>query len=128
VLSHVTIGANDPDTLIAFYDRVLAPLGIGRFWRDDAWGAAGWRASEGGPGFYVGRPFDRAPATPGNGVMVAFVAPTRDAVDAAWQAALDHGGSCAGRPGLRPQYGPDYYGAYMRDPEGNKLHAVHRGG
>lgn len=128
MFSHVSVGANDPRTLIAFYDAVLAPLGVVRFWTDAEWGAAGWRAEEGGSAFYVGRPFDRGAATAGNGCMCAFRAPSRAAVRAAYDVALSLGGRSEGAPGMRPQYAPDYYGAYVRDPEGNKLHVVHRGG
>ena len=122
----MTIGANDVRGMAAFYDAVLAPLGISRFWRDEDWGAAGWRRGDLGAAFYIGRPFNRLDASAGNGVMVAFRAPDPAAVDAAHEAALAHGGQSEGLPGLRPRYGPDYYGAYMRDPEGNKLHVVHR--
>ena len=126
MFSHVTVGANDFDALVVFYDAMFAPLGAARFFDDRELSVAGWRAHEGAPAFYVGRPFDRAAAHPGNGWMAAFRAADHAAVDAAHAAALAHGGTCAGKPGLRPQYAPDYYGAYMRDPEGNKLHVVHR--
>ena len=128
MFSHVTVGANDVVALIDFYDAVLAPLGLSRFWTDEEWGAAGWRAIEGGPAFYIGRPYDRSDAAPGNGWMCAFRAPSREAVDQAHAAALLHGGRSDGKPGVRPQYGPDYYGAYMRDPDENKIHVVMRGG
>ena len=60
----------------------------------------------------------------GNGQMLALQAPSRAAVDAAYAAALAHGGSGDGEPGLRPHYHADYYGAYFRDPDGNKLCVV----
>ncbi|MGI4953192.1 MAG: VOC family protein [Janthinobacterium lividum] len=125
MLSHVNIGANDLPRMIAFYDAVLGCLGIGRSHRDDDSVYAGWRAAAGGPVLYVGRPFDGAPATAGNGGMLAFLAPDQRAVDAAYRMALELGGSSEGAPGPRPQYRPGYYGAYFRDPEGNKLHVVH---
>jgi predicted lactoylglutathione lyase len=59
--------------------------------------------------------------------MTAFSAPSRAAVDAAYAAAIAAGGLDEGPPGLRVQYAPDYYGAYVRDPDGNKLHFVRRG-
>ena len=59
--------------------------------------------------------------------MAAFAAPTRAAVDAAHAAAMAAGVQDEGPPGLR-DFGPNYYGAYVRDPDGNKLHFVHRGG
>ena len=73
------------------------------------------------PLFLVGRPWDGNAAQPGNGQMVALLAPSRNAVDAAYAAALAHGGTDEGAPGLRPHYHANYYGAYFRDPEGNKL-------
>jgi len=72
----------------------------------------------------VVRPLDGAAAGAGNGVTVAFAAPTRAAVDAFHAAALAAGASDEGAPGLRPHYHPNYYGAYVRDPDGNKLCAV----
>jgi catechol 2,3-dioxygenase-like lactoylglutathione lyase family enzyme len=128
MFSHITIGARDLTRLIAFYDRVLAPLGIGRVMTSEEFGFAGWRREKDGPTFFVTRPHDGNPALPGNGTMTAFTAPDRAAVDAAHAAGLAAGGSDEGPPGLRPHYAPDYYGAYLRDPEGNKLHVVHRGG
>ena len=59
--------------------------------------------------------------------MVAFAAPSRAAVDAAYAAAMAAGGTDEGAPGPRPKYTADYYGAYVRDPDGNKLHFVRRG-
>lgn len=128
MFSHVTIGARDLAALIAFYDKVLAPLGISRVMIDEKAGYAGWRREKDGPAFYVTRPYDGQPASSGNGTMTAFAASDRAAVDAAHEAGLVAGGSDEGAPGLRPHYAPDYYGAYLRDPEGNKLHVVHRGG
>ena len=76
--------------------------------------------------FFITKPFNGAPASPGNGWMCAFYAPTREAVSQAYDAALAHGGIDEGPPGPRPHYSPDYYGAYLRDPDGNKLHVVLR--
>jgi predicted lactoylglutathione lyase len=74
--------------------------------------------------FWLLRPHDRKDASPGNGAMMAFAAPTRAAVDAFHAAALAVGGTDEGAPGLRTHYHPDYYGAYVRDLDGNKLCAV----
>jgi predicted lactoylglutathione lyase len=60
--------------------------------------------------------------------MAAFTAPSRDAVDAAYAAAMTAGAYDEGPPGLRPHFAPNYYGAYVRDPDGNKLHFICRGG
>ncbi|OYV33281.1 MAG: lactoylglutathione lyase, partial [Thiomonas sp. 20-64-5] len=72
------------------------------------------------------KPFNGQPATAGNGSMVALAANSRAQVDAFHDVALVHGGSSEGAPGLRPCYGPDFYAAYVRDPDGNKLAAVCR--
>ena len=75
---------------------------------------------------WITQPFDDKPATVGNGTMPALVASSRQAVDAFHKAALAAGGTDEGAPGLRP-YGPAFYAAYVRDPDGNKLSAVHEG-
>jgi lactoylglutathione lyase len=72
----------------------------------------------------VGAPFDGQSASAGNGQMTAFTAPDRATVDRCHALSLEHGGHCEGPPGLRPQYHADYYGAYFRDPDGNKLCVV----
>jgi lactoylglutathione lyase len=71
--------------------------------------------------FLIGKPYDQGPHVAGNGQMVAFLASSRAMVERAHATALAHGGRCEGAPGLRPEYHPHYYGAYFRDPEGNKL-------
>lgn len=129
MFSHVMIGARDVAAMARFYDAVLIPLGLERG-PDSTAGPKGvcWRApGQRHPTFDVQEPFDGNPPSAGNGCMVAFMAPSRAAVDAAHAAALRHGGTDEGAPGLRVRYAPDYYGSYMRDPEGNKLHIVHRG-
>jgi catechol 2,3-dioxygenase-like lactoylglutathione lyase family enzyme len=73
------------------------------------------------PLFIIGAPNNGETATPGNGQMIALLAPTRQVVDACHAAAIAGGGTCEGPPGLRLQYHPNYYGAYFRDPDGNKL-------
>ena len=131
MFSHIVIGARDLALLTTFYDAVLAPLGLVRVGSGSIGGQPGmlWRrADQRWPQFCVQAPFNGLPATWGNGVQVSFAAPTHEAVDAAWQAALAHGGADEGAPGPRQIYAPDYYGAYCRDPEGNKLCFVHAGG
>jgi catechol 2,3-dioxygenase-like lactoylglutathione lyase family enzyme len=75
----------------------------------------------------VCKPFDGRPPHPGNGLMIALRANSWAQVRAFHAAALAHGGTSEGEPGLRPQYNPDFYAAYVRDPDGNKLAAVCRG-
>ena len=76
------------------------------------------------PRIFVYYPFDDKPATVGNGSHVAFLAETRTAVDDFYKAALANGGEDEGAPGIREEYMPNYYAAYVRDPDGNKLQAV----
>ncbi len=78
------------------------------------------------PAFYVYLPHNGEPARAGNGTMSAFLAPSRQAVDIAYAQGIETGGKCEGKPGERV-YGKGYYGAYLRDPDGNKVHFVYRG-
>lgn len=130
MFSHVAVGSRDLERAGAFYDAVLAPLGLTRRPVEPDGGPAAlcWvGASASLPRFYVYVPFDGAPASTGNGSMVAFLADAPRAVDAAHAAGMAAGGSDEGAPGPRPRYGDGYYGAYLRDPDGNKIHVVHRG-
>jgi catechol 2,3-dioxygenase-like lactoylglutathione lyase family enzyme len=120
---YLTLGTNDLARATRFYDAVLAPLGMVRRATENdevGYGLPKDRRTR----LWITRPFDGKPATPGNGSMPALVAPSRAAVDAVHQAALAHGGRDEGAPGLRP-YGPGFYACYVRDPDGNKLSAVH---
>ena len=107
-------------------ERALSQfLARGRQEADLDKGYAGYAlAPETTPHFWVMLPLNGEPATVGNGVTIAFEAPDRPAVDRFHAAALAHGGTDEGAPGLRPHYHPDYYGAYVRDPDGNKLCCV----
>jgi catechol 2,3-dioxygenase-like lactoylglutathione lyase family enzyme len=133
MFSHVTLGADDLDRAAAFYDRVLGTLGfVRRYTFPDALGYGppqGDRQPSGASvsQFWIMKPFNGAPASFGNGAHVALLAPDRAAVDAFYEAALEMGGSDEGGPGLRPHYHAQYYAAYIRDPLGNKLQAVHHG-
>lgn len=123
VLSHVTLGTNDAARSVRFYDNVLGALGWQRLPRPP--GKAPYYEKDGQwPGLYLYKPEDGRPATWGNGTHIAFDAETRESVDAFHAAALAHGGMSEGPPGLRPHYGDNYYAAYVRDPDGNKLQAV----
>jgi catechol 2,3-dioxygenase-like lactoylglutathione lyase family enzyme len=121
----MTIGASDLPRAIAFYDAVLAPLGIARLpVKYPTW--ASWQRPGEAPKLWVGLPFDKMPTHPGNGWMVAFTAGSRKAVDEAYAAAISAGAEDEGAPGLRPNFGPNYYGAYVRDLDGNKIHFICR--
>ena len=122
MFSHVFVGVTDFERALAFYDAMLATLGVTRRFCEPARPWAGWHGAGGTrPLFLIGRPHDGGPHAAGNGQMTAFLAADRAAVRAAHAAALAHGGRCEGAPGPRPEYHPHYYGAYFRDPEGNKL-------
>jgi catechol 2,3-dioxygenase-like lactoylglutathione lyase family enzyme len=121
MFSHITVGSNDVTRAIEFYDAVLATIGYERFLTFD--GAAAYGKPDDNQ-FWVMTPFDGNRATAGNGNHVAFLAPSRDAVRDFHQTALRCGGSDEGKPDLRPHYHENYYGAYVRDRDGNKLQAV----
>ena len=120
MLSHVSLGTNDAARAAAFYDPVLAVLGVrpGKRRGDSVDYSAAML------GFSLEQPVDGKPASVGNGAHVAFVAESRAQVDEFYRVALAHGGSDAGPPGLRPEYDANYYGAFVRDPDGNKIEAV----
>ncbi len=125
MFSHIFTSVTDFDRAHAFYSQVFRPLAWAqRFCEPDKpW--AGWQMpGQGRPLFLIGHPFDGHPHQAGHGQMVAFMAEQRAQVDAVHALALAHGATCEGPPGLRPHYHPDYYGAYFRDPDGNKLCVV----
>ena len=122
MFNHVTIGTNDIARARTFYDAVMGTIDQGRYY-DDEDQTTGYGVS-GGEVVWITRPLDGEPATVGNGTMIAFVAETRQAVDDFHTAAMGNGGTDEGKPGLRPQYHEHYYGAYVRDPDGNKLCVV----
>ena len=121
MFSHITVGTNDLQRAGAFYDSVLGTIGHARSMERDTFVAYGDRS---GARFFVMAPFDGGAAAAGNGWHAAFSANTRAEVDAFHAAALAAGGIDEGAPGLRPHYHENYYGAYVRDPDGNKIQAV----
>jgi catechol 2,3-dioxygenase-like lactoylglutathione lyase family enzyme len=117
MIDHVTLGVTDLDRAQAFYDRALAPLAIERLYADgDSYSGYGVRPKA---FFWIGRRSEIL-----SGSHVAFAAPNRAAVDAFHEAALAAGGRDNGRPGLRPQYRANYYGAFVLDPDGHNIEAV----
>jgi catechol 2,3-dioxygenase-like lactoylglutathione lyase family enzyme len=121
MFSHITLGIDDFETAEPFYDTIMEILGHPVLFGHDkgkAWGEPT------GSKLFIGPAFDGKAASNGNGQHTAFIVNTRAQVDAFHAAALAHGGSDEGAPGPRPYYHPNYYGAYVRDPEGNKLQAV----
>ncbi len=124
-LLYLTLGTNDLARAARFYDAALAPLGLLRRATKDTEIGYG-HPDDSRTRLWITLPFDGNPATVGNGSMPALVAPDRKAVAAFHAAALSHGGTDEGAPGLRP-FGPAFFAAYVRDPDGNKLSAVHEG-
>jgi len=119
--SHTTIGIDNFARAEPFYDAIMAALGHPEMMRESAGKGYGTPT---GSKFFIGPAFNGAPMSVGNGTHIAFIATDRATVDAFHAAALANGGSDEGAPGLRPHYHANYYGAYVRDPEGNKLQAV----
>ena len=122
MFSHVFVGVRDFERALAFYNPVMRALGIEARFVDASRPWAGWQSRpDPRPLFLIGRPYDQQPHHPGNGQMVAFLAADRAAVRDAYAVAMANGGVSEGAPGLRPEYHEHYYGAYFRDPDGNKL-------
>ncbi|PCJ32437.1 MAG: lactoylglutathione lyase [Moraxellaceae bacterium] len=121
MFSHVSIGSSDPNKASMFYDEVLGALGIKTLFNVEGAVAYGEPA---GPKTFILKPFDGGSPTPSNGGHIAYLATTRAQVDDFYATALKLGGTDEGAPSIRPQYHQNYYGAYVRDPEGNKIQAV----
>lgn len=120
IISHVSVGSNDLERALAFYDAVLATVGAER--KHEVPGVAvGYGKAF--PEFWVQTPYDGKAAGIANGVHFCFIAMTREAVHAFYEAALAAGGTDAGAPGPRPMYGDDYYACYVYDLEGHKIEA-----
>jgi catechol 2,3-dioxygenase-like lactoylglutathione lyase family enzyme len=122
MISHIFVGTNDADRASAFYAPILGELEWRRRHSQTPSKLEIWQPTESTrPLFVLGPPFDGQPADPGNGGMVALLAADRASVDRVYAIAIAAGARSEGAPGLRPQYHADYYGAYFRDPDGNKL-------
>jgi predicted lactoylglutathione lyase len=119
MLAYATLGTRDLQKAAAFYDAVLAPLGAKRQMEEPDYFIA-WGTTEHGAGLGITYPFDKQPATVGNGVMVALLASSKEQVDKIHAKALALGGKDEGAPGPR---GPGFYAGYFRDLDGNKLNA-----
>lgn len=125
MIDHAGFAVADYPRSRAFYERVLAPLGYAVVMEvtERETGPGGYQGCRFGPprkpAFWVG-----TGARPGTGTHVAFVAPDRGAVDAFHATALAAGATDNGAPGLRPHYHPDYYAAFVIDPDGNNVEAV----
>ncbi|HEY4942502.1 MAG TPA: VOC family protein [Rhizomicrobium sp.] len=121
MLHHVSVGVTDFARAAKFYDAVLATLGFKRV-ADYSPHAIGYGTDR--PEFWVGAPHDGKPQSAGNGTHLGFIARTKAQVHKFHEVALQEGGSNNGEPGPRPDYGPDYYGAFVYDLDGNKIEAA----
>ena len=125
MIGYVTIGARDSEAAGKFYDAVFDAMGDERKFAEGGWIGYGPKGT--GMGFanchtMICKPYDGKEARAGNGIMIGFKAPSPEAVAAAYNGGMANGGSDEGKPGFRP---PDatsgFYGAYLRDPTGNKI-------
>lgn len=124
MLDHVGFAVSDAEVSRRFYEAALAPLGLRVIMtvpadENGSGGTAHGFGTDGDPFFWIG---DNERV--GEGTHVAFRAETRDQVEAFHEAALAAGGRDNGPPGPRPQYGPNYYAAFVRDPDGLNIEAV----
>ena len=120
MLSHLSFGVADLEVARKFYGAALGPLGMVEVW--ETADGAGFGAPGGDDVFAIKQRDSASP--PGPGFHLAFDAGTREAVNRWHELGIGAGGTDEGAPGLRPHYHPNYYGAYVRDPDGNKLQAV----
>jgi catechol 2,3-dioxygenase-like lactoylglutathione lyase family enzyme len=121
MLHHVSVGVADVTRAAKFYDPVMAALGYKRVMEFMPYAVA---YGDGAPSFWVQLPHNQQAPSPGNGNHVGFIARTKNAVHKFHTVALSNGGVDNGAPGPRPDYGPDYYGAFVIDLDGNKLEAT----
>lgn len=118
ILNHISIGSNDLDKALKFYDAVMATIGASRQLEIPNIAVAYGKQF---PEFWVQRPLDGQEATSANGAHYSFHAPSKEAVHEFYEVALQSGGTGDGEPGPRPMYGPSYYGCFVRDLDGHKI-------
>ena len=127
MIGYVTLGTDDLDRSRAYYDALFGEIGGSRLMEMDS-GFTLYGTGWGQPGVAVTRPYNGEPAVAGNGNMVSLVVDSRDKVDRLHARALELGGSDEGPPGVRGEEGDRaFYGAYFRDPDGNKFCAFRIG-
>ena len=120
MIGYVTLGTNDLPRAAAFYDALLAEMGVRRLMEFGGRGF-GWAAAMDKPMLCIMQPYDGRPATVGNGVMAGIAVDSREMVDRIHAKALELGGTDEGPPGLRAEGGDGFYAGYFRDLDGNKL-------
>ena len=124
MLDHISLGTANLARARKFYDAALKPLGYKMVWPVAGYGY-GYGAVKGEPKFWIGLPLaKRRKPRASAGTHVAFMAESRKAVDAFYKAAIKAGAKDNGKPGLRPEYHANYYGAFVFDPEGHAIEAV----
>jgi catechol 2,3-dioxygenase-like lactoylglutathione lyase family enzyme len=116
MLAYLTLGTNNKERALAFYDAVLGEMGAKRFFANDRLQFYG--VAPGQPMLGIGTPYDASEATCGNGVMPALACASQEVVDKVYAKAIELGAQDEGAPGNRM---PTFYGAYFRDPDGNKI-------
>ena len=121
IISHISIGTNNFERAVKFYDKVLSTLGCKQIMKHPGAVAYGREYPE----FWVQIPVNGEAATIGNGSHIGFIASNKEAVNAFHEAALREGGVDDGAPGPRPDYGDAYYGCFVRDLDGNKIEAIY---
>ena len=122
MISHVTLGSDDLDRAISFYAPLFEALDLQRVPAERSKTFAMWHGADGfRPLIALAKPENDRAQTPGNGQMLALLAKSRAKVDQVHALAIDGGAIDEGKPGLRPHYHPNFYGAYFRDLDGNKI-------
>lgn len=122
MIDHVSVAVSDLARSIEFYDAAFGPLGITRLWTAED--AAGYGYSGAEEPFAIKQSSAQAALDDNSKTHIAFTARSREAAGAFHAGALEHGGTDEGGPGLHPEYGPGYFAAFVRDPDGNRLEAV----
>ena len=117
MIGYVTLGTNDLDRAVEYYDALVGAMGGKRFMEHEGTFVA-WAVDPAMPGIALTKPFDGNPATVGNGVMVALAVDSPARVDELYRKAIELGGTDEGPAGPR---GDGFYAGYFRDPDGNKL-------
>ena len=126
MIGYVTLGTDDLDRARAYFSELLGTIGGKELMRiDDDTGFTLYGTGMDRPGIVVLKPFDKSPASPGNGTMIAIPFTNRDTVDAFHAKALELGGTDEGAPDTRGDPSDGYYFAYFRDPDGHKFAAFH---
>ena len=120
MIHHVSVGTNDIERARAFYEPLMSHIGFRLLKSSDK--AVHFGSSD--IMFSLETPINGLPATPGNGVHIAFQAPDRQTVRRFYETAIANGATDEGAPGLRENYNANYYCAFVRDPDGNKIEAV----